>query len=627
MLHINDLTYRIGGRVLIDQATVVIPEGHRVGLVGKTGAGKSTLLKLILGELGSEDGAISLPPRARIGVVAQEAPGGPTTLLDFVLAADKERATLMERAETATDPQVIADTHARLAEIGAHTAPARAGSILAGLGFDAEAQAKSLSDFSGGWRMRVALAAVLFTEPDLLLLDEPTNHLDLEAALWLEGFLKVYPRTLLIVSHDRDFLNEAVGHILHLDRGKLTLYRGGYDAFAAKRREQMEQLQAAAAKQAAQRQHIQSFVDRFRAKATKARQAQSRLKMLARMEPIVPIVEDATPTFVFPNPDELSPPLIAIEKASIGYAADRPILKNLNLRLDQDDRIALIGANGNGKTTFAKFLCDRLQALTGEKRQSGKMRVGYFAQHQVDELTLNQNAVWHLRQLLPDMPEDKLRARLASFGFTADKAGTEVGSLSGGEKARLVLCLMTYDAPHLMILDEPTNHLDVEAREALIQALNAFEGAVLLISHDRHLIELTADQLWLVEGGTVQPFDGDLDEYARMLIDRRRNAAGPKGDARDGGANRRDERRAAAEAREKLAPLRRKARDAEALIEKLGKEKTKLDAVLADPKTYGGPADKMTELLKQRAELEKRIGAAEEVWLAASEEIEAAATA
>ena len=350
MLHINDLTYRIGGRVLIDQATVAIPEGHRVGLVGKNGAGKSTLLKLILGELGPESGAISLPPRARIGVVAQEAPGGPTSLIDFVLAADKERATLLERAETATDPQVIADTHARLAEIGAHTAPARAGSILAGLGFDAEAQAKSLSDFSGGWRMRVALAAVLFTEPDLLLLDEPTNHLDLEAALWLEGFLKTYPRTLLIVSHDRDFLNEAVGHILHLDRGKLTLYRGGYDAFAAKRREQIEQQNAAATKQAAQRKHIQSFVDRFRAKATKARQAQSRLKMLAKMEPIVPIVEDATPTFIFPNPDELSPPLIAIERAAIGYTPDRPVLKNINLRLDQDDRIALIGANGNGKT-------------------------------------------------------------------------------------------------------------------------------------------------------------------------------------------------------------------------------------------------------------------------------------
>ena len=620
MLHVNDLVLHIAGRRLFDGATCAIPAGHRVGLVGRNGAGKTTLFRLIRGELHPDGGRVRIRPNARIGFVAQEAPGGALTPLDAVLAADAERTRLLAEAEH-SDGHRAAEAHARLAEIGAHAAPARAAAILAGLGFDAAAQARPLAEFSGGWRMRVALAAALFAEPDLLLLDEPTNHLDLEAALWLEGHLRAYPHTLLLISHDRTLLNTAVDHILHLQAGKLTLYRGGYDSFERQRRERLAQAQALRDRQETQRRHLQAFVDRFRAKATKARQAQSRLKMLARLEPIAAAIEEPSVAFRLPEPEALAPPILTLENAAAGYAPDAPVLRRLNLRIDMDDRIALLGANGNGKSTLARMLAGRLAPLEGQLARSPKLKVGYFAQHQLDELDPDRTPTQHLAPLMPDAPEDRVRARLGQFGLVQDLAETKVAALSGGEKARLALALATHAAPQLLILDEPTNHLDVDAREALVQALNDFTGAVVLVSHDRHMVELCADRLWLVADGGVAPFEGDLDDYARLVAERRRS----NGEARPRGSepSRRDQRRAAAESRAAQAPLRRQARDAERLVEQLSAERAKLDAELADPKVYAEGGSRLAELGRRRAELERRLEEAEEAWLAAAAALEA----
>jgi len=624
MLHINDLTFRIGGRLLFQGATARVPAGHRVGLVGRNGSGKSTLLKLILGELHPEGGSVTVRPGARIGIVAQEAPGGPQSLLDFVLDADLERARLLARAETEADPHQIGEIHTRLADISAHTAPMRAAIILSGLGFDEAAQRRPLADFSGGWRMRVALAAALFAEPDLLLLDEPSNHLDLEATIWLEGFLQSYPRTFLLVSHDRDVLNSAVTHILHLDQGKLTLYTGGYDGFERLRREKLTRQAQMQSKQEAQRRHLQAFVDRFRAKASKARQAQSRMKMLARMEPIASALEDPSISFQFPKPEPLSPPLIVLDDVTAGYEPGKPVLRGLDLRIDMDDRIALLGANGNGKSTLAKLLSGRLKPLTGKQRQSGKLTVGYFAQHQADELKAEETAYQHMRTLMATAPEPKVRARLGQFGFAQSKADVKVANLSGGEKARLLFALMSYAAPQLMILDEPTNHLDVDAREALVQAINDYDGAVILISHDRHLLELTADRLWLVEGGKVQPFEGDLDDYRKLLLERRRGRPEAAAKTGEGAAKRRESRRAAADARAQLAPLRRAVREAEAAVERLHRERASVEVELAKPAIYNGPKPQLTELLKRRGDLAAAIATAEAHWLAAQEALDTA---
>ncbi|HUN51976.1 MAG TPA: ABC-F family ATP-binding cassette domain-containing protein [Candidatus Sulfotelmatobacter sp.] len=635
MLDINDLSYRIGGRLLFDGATAQVPDGHKVGVVGRNGAGKSTLLKLILGEAAPEGGAVTVRARASVGLLAQEAPGGPQSLIDFVLDADRERAALLAESETASEPHRIAEIHTRLADIGAHTAPSRAAAILAGLGFDKRAQARPLSDYSGGWRMRVALAATLFAEPDLLLLDEPSNHLDLEATLWLESYLRSYPRTILLVSHDRDLLNNVATHILHLEGQRLFLYAGGYDSFERTRRERLAREAAMQSRQEAQRKHLQAFVDRFRAKASKARQAQSRLKMLARLQPIAGVMEDASVSFAFPDPEELAPPLIAQENVSVGYEPGAPVLRRLNLRIDQDDRIALLGANGNGKSTLAKLLSGRLKPQSGTQRQSGKLRVGYFAQHQLDELNPGQTAFQHMQALMAPAPVAKVRARLGQFGFSQGKADVPASSLSGGEKARLVFALMSYAAPHIMILDEPTNHLDVDAREALVQAINAYAGAVILISHDRHLVELTADRLWLVEGGLVEPFEGDLEDYRRLLLERRKAEAG--GDAARGrgngtgnaapreGERREERRRAAAEARAQAAPLRRAAEAAEKAMARLAAEKARLDGRLADPKTYAGSHAELGELLERQGEIAARLAAAEAAWLEAQEKLEAVA--
>ncbi len=632
MLHINGLTYRIAGRPLITNATAHVPAKSRVGLVGRNGSGKTTLLRLVMGEIEGEDGAVNVRTTARIGTVSQEAPSGDQSLLDFVLAADVERTQLMAEAETAEDPSRIADIHHRLSDIGAHTAPSRAAAILAGLGFDAAAQARDLAEFSGGWRMRVALAAVLFSEPDLLLLDEPTNHLDLEAAMWLESYLKSYPHTIIIVSHDRDLLNGSVNRILHLHEGKLTLYTGGYDDFERLRREKLTIQAKMHARQQAQMRHMQAFVDRFRYKATKARQAQSRLKMLERMQPIAAVMEERTTEITFPNPPPASPPLINLENVAAGYEPGKPVLRDLNLRLDPDDRIALLGANGNGKSTLARILAGRLKPETGSRRAHRKLEVGFFAQHQLEELRPGQSALDHLAELMEGAPEQKVRTRLGAFGFGIEKADTAVEKLSGGEKARLLLALATFAAPHILILDEPTNHLDVDAREALIQAINAYEGAVLLISHDRHLIETCVDRLWLVEDGTVAPYDGDVDEYRKSALAAR--GAGParaNGDAdrpreEHHRESRKAARREAAEARQALSSSKKAVETAEKEYEKRLLECEKLEAALADPALYGEDKSRLNDLLIRKGEADKALAQAETAWMRAEEKLEKASS-
>jgi ATP-binding cassette subfamily F protein 3 len=624
MLVIDDLTVRIAGRTLIEGASVNIPTGARVGLVGRNGTGKTTLFSVIAGDHAPEHGSVNLPPRWRIGRLAQEAPSGPDSLLDVVLTADTERTALLAEAETATDPHRIAEIQTRLADIGAHAAPARAASILSGLGFSSEDQERAVQDFSGGWRMRVALAATLFAQPDLLLLDEPTNYLDLEGTLWLQEHLSRYPATLIVISHDRDLLDSAVGHVLALEQKKLTLWRGGYSAYARQRAERATLDQKLIKKQDAQRKHLQAFVDRFRAKATKARQAQSRLKMLAKLEPVAALVTDDVRPINIPAPDKLlSPPIIATDGVAVGYEPGKPVLAGLNLRIDNDDRIALLGANGNGKSTFVKLIADRLKPMQGTITRAATLRIGYFAQHQVDELHPQESAYDHLRRLMPDAAETQVRAKVGAIGFSGAAGDTKVEKLSGGEKARLLLGLATFEAPHLIILDEPTNHLDIDSRGALIEAINDFPGAVILVSHDRYLLEACADRLWLVANGKVKPFDGDLDDYRRTVLSER--SGGNAGAAKPSSSpSRGDVRRAAAEKRAETAPLRQRVKKAEAQIEKLTRELAALDAKLADGELFARDAAKAAALAKQRADTADALAAAEEEWLAASAALETA---
>jgi ATP-binding cassette subfamily F protein 3 len=629
MLHINDLTYRIEGRPILEQATVAIPSGHKVGLVGRNGAGKTTLLRLLKGEIAPDDGSISIPRNARLGHVAQEAPGGDDSLLDWVLSSDTERASLLAEAEHATDPQRIAEIQIRLTDIEAHSAPSRAARILSGLGFDEEAQRRACREFSGGWRMRVALGAILFLKPDILLLDEPTNYLDLEGTLWLENHLKAYPHTVLIVSHDRDLLNRAVGSILHLDRGKLTLYAGGYDDFEETRREKQRLEMKLMKKQDEQRRHLQAFIDRFKAKASKAAQAQSRVKALAKMQPIAAQVDDRVVPFRFPDPQKvIASPLLRIEKASAGYDAATPILTGLDLRIDNDDRIALLGQNGNGKSTLAKLIAGRLTPLSGNVFGAQKVEVGYFAQHQLDDLLPTATPYDYMLKLMPEATEAQRRTKLGTFGFSADKADTQCGKLSGGEKARLLLALTAFHGPHVLILDEPTNHLDIDSREALVHALMEYNGTVILISHDRHLIEATADRLWLVRNGTVKSYDGDMESYRALLLEERGARTAERRDDRTDGeakASRTDQRRAAAEKRAELAPLKKAMVAAEKLVDKLTKEIAALDALLADPALYTKDPGRAQSTAQERGQLSKQLGEAEESWLLATEAYEDAA--
>ncbi|UIJ44521.1 ABC-F family ATP-binding cassette domain-containing protein [Sphingomonas cannabina] len=623
MLTITDVTVRLGGRTILDGASAALPPRSRVGLIGRNGAGKSTLVRVIAGQLEPDGGSAEMPRGTRLGYIAQEAPAGAATPFETVLAADTERAALMAESETSHDPDRLGEIHERLNAIDAHAAPARAARILVGLGFDEAAQHRPLDSFSGGWRMRVALASLLFSQPDVLLLDEPSNHLDLEAVLWLEDFLRAYPATILIVSHERDFLNNVVDHILHLDRGKLTLYPGGYDAFERQRAERQAQQAAARERQLAERAKLQDYIARNSARASTAKQAQSRAKALAKMQPIAAVLDDPSLSFDFPNPDELRPPLITLDMASVGYG-DTPILQRLNLRLDPDDRVALLGRNGNGKTTLARLLCAQLKPMDGGMTASGKMRVGYFTQYQVEELDRDDTPLEHMARLMKGATPSAVRAQLGRFGFSGDKATTKVGRLSGGERARLALALITRDAPHMLILDEPTNHLDVDAREALVQALNAYTGAVVIVSHDRHMLEMTADRLVLVDGGTARPFDGSLDDYIAFVLtkDAKDAAGAPKVD-------RKEARRQAAEAREKGTALRKRAQEAERELGKLTEQRSAIDRAMFDPASADAALAKltMTELMKRRAELESRIEAAEAAWMDASEALELLAAA
>jgi len=621
MLQITDLTLRVAGRPLIEGASLSLPAGAKAGLVGRNGTGKTTLFRAIAGEIAPDAGEIALPRRTRIGRVEQEAPGGPLSLLETVLAADTERAALLAEADAARDPQRIAEIHIRLADIGAHEAEARAARILAGLGFNAGAQARPCSDFSGGWRMRVALAALLFKEPELLLLDEPTNYLDLEGTLWLERYLARYPHTVIVISHDRDLLNNAVDSIIHLVDRKLTYWRGGYDSFERQYREQQILQGKMRAKQDAERKHMEAFVERFRAKASKARQAQSRLKALAKLQPIAEVSREAVLPFRFPDPERpAAPPILRVEGASAGYEPGRPVLRNLNLRIDDDDRIALLGTNGNGKSTFAKLAAGALSPESGLITRAPKLNIGLFAQHQLETLNPAQSAYEHVRALMPEAGEAQVRSRVAQMGLAAAKMMTAARDLSGGEKARLMMGIAAFGAPHLLILDEPTNHLDIDSREALVHALNDYRGAVILISHDRHLIEACADRLWLVANGTVEPFGGDIEDYRRLVLGRTESAADPGKPPKPG--LQKETRRSGAARREALAPLRKRIKEAERQIETIRAEIQTLDRQLADPEIYRRDPTEAARLAKARADRAHDGAGAENEWLELSEELE-----
>ncbi|MEM8838216.1 MAG: ABC-F family ATP-binding cassette domain-containing protein [Pseudomonadota bacterium] len=635
MLHVNDLTYRIAGRTLFESATMAIPAGTKAGLVGRNGTGKSTLFRLLKDDIAPESGSVSIQKGARIGEVAQEAPGTDVSLIDTVLAADRERLTLLEEAQTATDPNRIAEIQLRLADIGAHSAEARAAAILHGLGFDAKQQAQPCAAFSGGWRMRVALAAVLFSEPDLLLLDEPTNYLDLEGTIWLENYINRYPYTVFLISHDRDLLNRCVSTIVHLDQAKLTVYRGGYDIFDRQRRERQALQLKLKAKQEDQRRHMEAFVERFRAKATKAKQAQSRLKALQRMEPIAAMVDEKVKPFRFPNPQkQLSPPIIHIDEGAVGYQPDQPVLNKVGLSLNPDDRIGLLGANGNGKSTLAKLLSGRLKIQSGRMKAHHNMQIAYFAQHQLDELRPNESAYDHVRAMMENgsdnVTEAQARARTAQIGLDASKMDTPAKNLSGGERARLLLGLATFNGAHLIILDEPTNHLDIDSREALVHALNEYEGAVIMISHDRHLIEASADRLWLVADGTVKPYEGDLDEYRAYILQTKKaqqktgNEKKPDANRVNSSANAAERRREAAEKRAEIAPLRAEIKTLEKTISVLQKKIALADEKMAIPNLFTDHPEKATELAKIRARLARELEDAEEAWLEKSEALEEA---
>jgi ATP-binding cassette subfamily F protein 3 len=621
MLSITDISIRLAGRLLIDHSSAQIAPGARVGLVGRNGTGKSTLFRAIRGELATESGMITIPPRWRVGSLAQEAPDGPDSLIDVVLKADIERDALLREAESAHDPHRIAEIQTRLVDIDAHSAPARAAAILSGLGFSTSEQARPVGEFSGGWRMRVALAATLFAAPDLLLLDEPTNYLDLEGTLWLEDHLANYPRTVIVISHDRDLLETSVDQILHLDRRKLTLYRGSYSSFEEQRATR-EMLDAKHVKrQEAERKRLQAFVDRFKAKASKARQAQSRVKMLERMKPIAALVTQDVQEISFPHPNKpLSPPIIAVDNVSVGYDPDSPVLDRVTLRIDNDDRVALLGANGNGKSTLVKLLAGRLEPFSGRITRADKLVVAYFAQHQLDELNEDASTYDHIRKLMPEAPESKVRGRAGAIGFSGKAADTKVGSLSGGEKARLLLGLATFFGPNMIILDEPTNHLDIDSRAALAEAINDFPGAVIMVSHDRYLIEACAERLWVVADHAVTSFDGDLDDYRRLVL----SARGKPEPARESTerATGRDRGERAKGAKQK--PLKQKISEAEAEIERITAIIEKIDTALALPDIFTRDPKQAAQLGQARANAASALQRAEEEWLQASAENETA---
>lgn len=621
MLTITDLHYKIAGRPLFEGASVTLPTGAKAGFVGKNGSGKTTLFQLIQGFLAPEQGSIDINRRARIGAVAQEAPASAMSVLDMVLSADKERTALLEEAETAEDAHRIAEIHMRLADIDAHTAEARASSILKGLGFSLERQNGPCSELSGGWRMRVSLAGVLFSQPDLLLLDEPTNYLDLEGTLWLEKYLATYPYTVFMISHDRDLLNKAVNSIIHLERGKLTFYKGTYDVFEETRRMQMELQNKAREKTLAQIEHMQKFVDRFKAKATKAKQAQSRVKAIAKLRPPEALFDEYSAPFSFQQPKK-SPasPMITFDNLSVGYG-DKVILGRITNRIDPEDRIALIGPNGNGKSTFAKLLSGELKPMGGQMLRAKTLDVAYFAQHQLDHLKPEQTPYEHIIDLMPLESEAKRRSRVAQMGLSTSRMDTKAKNLSGGERARLLMGIITFGGPGMLILDEPTNHLDIDSRDALVHALNDYKGAVLIISHDRHLIEATCDSLWIAEGGTISVFDDDLDGYQRSLTS---NGTTSNGGGAQQAGDRKRERQEAAARRAELAPLRKEIKALEQKIEWKRKDLAKVDRELENPAIYSGDPEKAIRLGIEKSKIEDAIAALEDQWLEKSGEMEEA---
>ncbi len=615
MLALSGITVRLGGHTILDGASATLVPGSRVGLIGRNGAGKSTLMKVIAGEIESDAGTVDMRRDASLGYLAQDVPAGHDTPLERVLAANEERTRLLEEEATGATSQRIGDIHERLQAIDAYSAPARAARILAGLGFDEVAQQQTVDSFSGGWRMRIALAALLFSRPDMLLLDEPSNYLDLEAALWLESFLKAYRGTLLVISHERDLLNNVCDHILHLQGGALTLYRGDYDAWERQLSERLGQIEAMRTRQERQRTRLMAYVDRWRYKAHTARQAQSRLKALERMEPVAAAIEDSTLQFDFPDPDTLRPPMILLDDASVGYEAGQPVLARLQLRIDPDERIAFLGRNGNGKTTLALLLSGRLDVMSGSMTAASRLRVGYFAQHQIEELDPGETPLLHMTRLMPDATPRRVRAQLGRFGFSGDKATLPVSQLSGGERARLTLALITRDAPHLIILDEPTNHLDIEARESLVQALSGYSGAVIMISHDRHLVELTADRLVLVADGKATDFAGNLDDYRNLVLGRHSGSRVPR-------SRKKEERRRAAVERERTRELSKAVDKAESEVNELTCSRDEIDRILFDPKAHEGTT--VTELMTRRKKIEKALEKAETRWIDACTTLESA---
>ncbi|MFL2771120.1 MAG: ABC-F family ATP-binding cassette domain-containing protein [Rhodospirillaceae bacterium] len=622
MLKLEDITIRLGGNLILDRVTASLPPKCRVGLVGRNGAGKSTLIKVMAGELEPDSGRFQVPNGTRIGHLSQHTEGSERTPIEMVLDSDTERKALLDSVDNASDPDEIADIHERLRIINAHEAPARAARILAGLGFDEDAQHRPLNSFSGGWRMRVALSALLFVQPDLLLLDEPSNHLDLESELWLESFLKSYPASIVIISHERELLNSVVEHILNLDGGKLTLYPGNYNAFERLRREQQAQVEGLRLKQEKKRKELQAYVDRWRYKTHTAKQAQSRMKALERMEPIASASEDPALSFDFPSPEELRPPLITLNDTDVGYVADKPVLSQLDLRIDPDDRIALVGRNGNGKTTLARLLAGHLKPLKGNIQSTGKMRIGYFAQHQAEDLLVDETPLQHMTRMMLDAKPGAVRSQLGRFGFSGDMANRKVGQLSGGERARLALALVTREAPHILLLDEPTNHLDVDAREALVQALANFGGAVIIVSHDRHLLELTAERLVLVADGRATEFTGTLVDYQDLVM-----AGASEKNADTKGkrpANKKEKRRLTAEKRKRNANLRKDVSLAEAEVHRLSEQSVAIDRALSNPSEVGVKLRNMaiSDLMKKRADVERDLARAELEWLEASGELD-----
>ena len=624
MLHVSDLSFRHGQRVLFDRASAAFSDGWKVGLVGRNGAGKSTLLKLIQGQMEADGGEINLMGRTRIGSVPQDPPGGDIAVLDAVLAADLERSALMAESEACHDGLRLAEIHARLDEIGASSAPSRAASILNGLGFDNDKQSRPCGEFSGGWRMRVALAGTLFSDPDLLILDEPSNHLDLEAMLWLTEHLKRFRNTVLMVSHDRDLLNDVCDHIIHIDNEKLIPYTGNYDFFERTRAERLANDAAQQVKVAAQRKHMQAFVDRFKAKASKARQAQSRMKMIEKLGPVASVPIEERVSFNFPSPEILASPIETLDEVSVGYPDGPLVLRGLDLRIDMEDRIALLGQNGNGKSTFIRLISQRLEPREGRLKKTPRLRVGYFSQDQEESLDYEATPFDHMNRALPGSGEAKVRAQLGRFGFSRDRANLKVGVLSGGEKTRLLLALATRNAPHMLLLDEPTNHLDMDARASLVDAINDFEGAVVLVSHDTHLVKMVADTLWLVDGGTVKAFDGDVDDYQVKLL-KERGARPTKAEKPANAASKKDQRKAAADHRTNKAPLKKAVDSAEKMLARLTEQMDGVLARLADPAIYSGPGSVVTELQKEKARLEREVANAEKRWLSAQEALEAAA--